>query len=447
MELTVSDPRDPADTGAADDTTPPAHDRSANTALTDDTRRFSIDDEPPAPVPVEPDPDTRAAALSARDEALDEARDADLRDEALDEPRDTTAPASHSDADEPADEDEPADDGRSRPSLPVIIASVLLLVAIGAGLAFLMPSGPIREVDQLVPTSDPAAAIEVPTALPLPELAPGDEADVVVQVGEGQITRGDFVRLYQPGTDPTELLEQLIRVELVVQAAEAEGVTTDEAALDEQVAQIRAEQAGGDQAAFEAFLQQVNVGTEEDLRRLLARDQVVQEMILRHTTGEQVRARHILIATDTITDTDTARLEAEDLVAQLDDGADFAALAAEYSADTGSAANGGDLGWALRGSYVPEFDEAVFTMQPGERRLVQTQFGFHIIEVTEPAETSALKNADQLQSSPGQQAFADTFLPWVEELRSRAEADNSVQILIPAEELVITPPAAQNPAP
>lgn len=338
-----------------------------------------------------------------------------------------------------AAEEEP--EGRRRPPLAVIISSVILLVAIGAGLAFIIPSGPVREVDQLIPTApaapsaDPAA---IPTALPLPEAIPGDSNEVIARVGEGSILRGDFVRLYQPGVSPDDLLNQLIQVELVVQAASTEGVTADPEMVAEQIEQIKQSQAGGDQALFESFLEQARIGNEENLRRLLERDQVVEQMILRHTTAEQVRARHILVATDAMTDT-VARAEADALLQQLDDGADFATLAAEHSDDEGSKANGGDLGWALRGLFVPEFDEAVFNMAVGERRLVQTQFGWHIIEVLEAPEVRQLESADLLQSPPGQQAFAETFIPWVDELKRQADEANAITILVPAASLVTTP--------
>jgi peptidyl-prolyl cis-trans isomerase C len=308
-----------------------------------------------------------------------------------------------------------------------------------------VPSGPVREVDQLIPTAPAGAAGaagatgEVPTALPLAQAVEGDSADVIAEVGGGSILRGDFARLYQPGSSAAELLDQLIQLELVVQAAADEGVAVDEAAVSEQVAQIKTAQAGGDQAMFEQFLTQNRIGGEDELRRLLARDQLVEQMILRHTTGEQVHARHILIATENVTATEEARVQAEGLIEQLDGGADFAALASEHSADTGSAMNGGDLGWALRGMYVPEFDEAVFSMGPGERRLVQTQFGYHIIEVLEPATVQGLQSSDLLQTGPGQQAFAETFIPWVDGLKAAADEAQSIKILIPAEELVTTP--------
>ncbi len=399
---------------------------------------------PPDQIPEEP---SREDAASYETSAEDPGRDeppagARIYDDA-DAPADAADTAA---ADEAA---EPEDDGRRRPPLAIIIGSVLLLAVIGAGLAFLLPSGPVREADQLIPSSPPVTGqpaaetggqATVPTALPLPE-ATGEysSTEVIVQIGEGGVTRGDFVRQYQPGQDPAELLNQLIQIELVVQEAAAEGVTGDAAAVEEQVAQIKASQAGGDDAQFALFLDQARVGNEDNLRRLLERDSILEQMILRHTTAEQARARHILLATDATTDTaqlDQVKTEAEALLADIEGGADFAALAAERSDDPGSKETGGDLGWAPRGLFVGPFDEAVFSMKAGERRLVQTQFGWHIIELVDEPVMRPFESADLLQTPPGQQAFAESFIPWIDELQKQAEADNRITIVVPAEQLV-----------
>lgn len=354
-------------------------------------------------------------------------------------------------AGEGAPDEAEADDGRKRPPLAIIIGSVLLLAVIGAGLAFMLPSGPVRQADQLIPTAgatavagDPAAGQStVPTALPLPE-ATGEysSTEVIVEVGDGAVTRGDFVRQYQPGSDPAELLNQLIQIELVVQEAANEGVTSDAEAVTAQIDQIKAAQAGGDDVQFAAFLEQARVGSVDDLRRLLERDSILEQMILRHTTAEQARARHILLATEVTTDTaavDQAKTEAESILADLEGGADFAAIAAERSDDTGSKESGGDLGWAPRGLFVGPFDEAVFSMKAGERRLVQTQFGWHIIELLDEPTVRPFESADLLQTPPGQQAFAESFIPWIDELQQQAEADQRIKIVVPAEQLVTQP--------
>ncbi len=358
---------------------------------------------------------------------------------------DTTTPDEQIRDDHP-NQDEPEDDGRPRPRLAVIISSVLLLVAIGAGLAFLLPSGPVREVDQLNPTLAPTTAgqtsseIQSSTPEPLP-MATGvySSTEVIVKVGDGVIMRGDFVRLFQPGTDPAQLLEQLIQIELVIQAAAAENVSVDTDAIDGQIAEIKANQGGGNDQQFLAFLDQVQVGDEANLRRLLERDQLVEKMILKHTLVEQARARHILIATSEGSDPAALKAEADELLSQLKAGADFAALAAEHSDDPGSGATGGDLGWAPRGIYVPPFDEAVFSMTVGELRIVETDFGFHIIELLEAPQTHPLEDPNLLQSPSGQQAFVDTFMPWVESLQQEAEQNKRIEVVVPAEQLVSLP--------
>jgi len=80
--------------------------------------------------------------------------------------------------------------------------------------------------------------------------------------------------------------------------------------------------------------------------------------------------------------------EADEVLAALADGADFAEVAAERSTDVGSAERGGDLGPAPRGSYVEPFEEAVWATPVGEVvGPIETQFGFHVVEVTAIDET------------------------------------------------------------
>ena len=112
--------------------------------------------------------------------------------------------------------------------------------------------------------------------------------------------------------------------------------------------------------------------------------------------AEQVRASHILIkpADDPNTDPNeakpVAKKKAEDLLKQIKEGADFAALATEHS-DCPSSAKGGDLGLFGRGAMVKPFEDAAFAMEPNQvSDLVETKFGYHIIKVTEHNPSSTI---------------------------------------------------------
>ncbi len=102
---------------------------------------------------------------------------------------------------------------------------------------------------------------------------------------------------------------------------------------------------------------------------------------------EQRRARHVLIkvAPDApAAAVEAAKKKAEGIAQQAKGGADFAKLAAQYSEDEGSKAAGGDLGLFPKGRMVPEFDQAVFSSNPGQvSDPVRTSYGFHVIQVQE----------------------------------------------------------------
>lgn len=137
----------------------------------------------------------------------------------------------------------------------------------------------------------------------------------------------------------------------------------------------------------------------DDFRRLVVRPEVAlnnvqaalqTEVPLR---AEQVHAAHILVATE-----DAAKL----IVDQTLKEKDFAQVAKDQSSDTSTAVNGGDLGWFPRGVMVKEFDEAAFSMQPGQvSQPVHTQFGWHVIKVME-RENDRPVTSDMLRALRGQ---------------------------------------------
>ncbi|MCC7009286.1 MAG: peptidyl-prolyl cis-trans isomerase [Acidobacteria bacterium] len=105
-----------------------------------------------------------------------------------------------------------------------------------------------------------------------------------------------------------------------------------------------------------------------------------KESLQTYSTPEQVRASHILFKTDG-KDEAAVRKTAEGVLAKAKAGADFAALAKQYSEDEGSKASGGDLQFFSRGAMVKEFEDAAWALKDGEiSGLVKSPFGFHIIK-------------------------------------------------------------------
>ena len=120
----------------------------------------------------------------------------------------------------------------------------------------------------------------------------------------------------------------------------------------------------------------------------------------------QVRARHILIkaAEDAPpADRTAARARAEALLARAQAGEDFPALARANSEDEGSAPSGGDLGWNARGRMVAPFDEAQFGTEAGHitDHVVETQFGYHVIDVVGRREGTVPEDEAKLEIATG----------------------------------------------
>jgi peptidyl-prolyl cis-trans isomerase D len=107
------------------------------------------------------------------------------------------------------------------------------------------------------------------------------------------------------------------------------------------------------------------------------------EQLGKYTTPEQIRASHILLTTEGKDDA-AVRAQAEQVLKEAKSGADFAALAKKYSQDETNAQQGGDLDYFSRGRMVGAFETAAFALAPGEiSDLVKTEFGYHIIKLTD----------------------------------------------------------------
>jgi len=142
------------------------------------------------------------------------------------------------------------------------------------------------------------------------------------------------------------------------------------------------------------------------------------------TQADEVHALHILVAFGPrakIKSEEEARRAADDLLAKVKAGADFAELAKASSDDPGSAQRGGDLGWFGRRAMIKPFEDAAFALAPGQvSEVVKTSFGFHIIKLLEKRSTED-KSLRQIQISTQFAAVKDRKLRPALEAKALAE--------------------------
>ena len=250
-----------------------------------------------------------------------------------------------------------------------------------------------------------------------------------------------------------QVMPQLVGVEVAKAYAEENDIEVTQQDVDEEIETIKdqiseqAEAAGQDLGrgqAFEEALTQADL-TEEELRQDI-RDQLpiqlVQEEVvgdvqpteneieafydenkdLQFATPEQRCISHILFNKD-------QQQKAKDVKQQLQDDGNFGELARELSQDPGSAEEGGDLGCQGEGQFVPEFEEAAFSADEGEVvGPVETEFGYHVIKVTEtrPAETAPLEEVEpQIREQLAQEEQFTEFEQWLE----KEKKDRNIEYL------------------
>ncbi|WP_296220899.1 SurA N-terminal domain-containing protein [Pseudomonas sp. UBA2684] len=178
----------------------------------------------------------------------------------------------------------------------------------------------------------------------------------------------------------------------------------------------------------DAFFDQVEV-TDEDLQS--AYENEIANL------AEQRQAAHILVeVSDSLSD-EQAKAKIDDVQKRLQQGEDFAALAKEFSDDPGSAANGGDLGYAGPGVYDPAFEDALYALRDSEVSApVRSEFGWHLIKllgVQAPEVPSLASLKDKLERELKTQQVEQRFVEVTKQLEDAAfEASDLAQ---PAQEL------------
>ncbi len=272
------------------------------------------------------------------------------------------------------------------------------------------------------------------------------------QTAQDMLSRNPGAQQGSPDVIPqieAAALQQLINAELLYQRGQKLTIKDLDKKVAERVAQIRAQFPSP--AAFEKALSSENL-TETQftaaIRKNLVIDTLLQKEVLnklsvteadakqfydknpdKFTVPQRTRASHILIGTAenaSAADKKKAKEKAEAIRKRVVAGEDFAAVAKAESTCP-SAAKGGDLGYFSAGQMVPAFEEAASSLQPGQMsNVVETQFGYHIIKVTERKQAETVKFndvkkkiEDYLKSQQAQKPIAD----YIESLRKDARIE------------------------
>jgi peptidyl-prolyl cis-trans isomerase C len=262
-------------------------------------------------------------------------------------------------------------------------------------------------------------------------------------MGSGGITQPSVYQQIR-----SEVAEQLIVQELLWQEAQRRGFVAEDQLVDDRLQEMKS---GFDRE--QDFLFRIEEGgfTEktyrEDIKQQVSVRQLVAEGLAEETAVSdedvedfynsnselmgapiEVHARHILISPEStsLADHQAAKAEADSILAEIREGADFIELATKRS-EGPSAVKGGDLGYFGPGDMVPPFEKAAFAMQPGEvSEVVQTQFGYHVIRLEDRrggATVPLNEAADQIRSYLGQQALENAIGDLVTRLRDEGEVE------------------------
>jgi len=308
----------------------------------------------------------------------------------------------------------------------------------------------------------PPAGAAAGAAAPPPALAQDKIPAVVAKVNGKPIAKGDLIKVADqyhaqaPGMTETadfyrKILDQLIANELLLQEAKAAGMTASDDEVNKQLAELK-----GRFPSPEKYQEELkkNGLTEADLvkqtRELMVVQKFVETKVVNDvkvsdqdvkafydknpdklTRPERIHLRHILVKVDksaSAEDKKKARAKIDDLVAKLKAGGDFAKLAEENSDDPGSKVRGGDLSWVSRGQMVKPFEDAAFALKkPNELSpVVESQFGFHIIQLIEHQDAGKVpfdEVKDKIAGFLKQQQQKEKFFDHIKALKDKAKVE------------------------
>ncbi|MFD1356387.1 peptidylprolyl isomerase [Fictibacillus halophilus] len=246
----------------------------------------------------------------------------------------------------------------------------------------------------------------------------GADSEAIVESKAGDITKEQFYNKMKEQYGD-QVLNQMID-EMVLE--DKYKVTDKE--IDKEIDKIKEELGGED--AFKQALEQNGLSDEKQLKErvksMLLNEKAATEgvkisedemkKVFEEKYKTEVKASHILVD-----DEKTAK----EVQKKLNEGGDFAKLAEEYSKDPGSKSKGGDLGFFGKGAMVPEFEKVAFTLDKGETSdLVKSDYGVHIIKVTDKRENKFEDKKEQVEQELKQQK-AKPITEILENLRKKAD--------------------------
>ncbi|WP_166241763.1 peptidylprolyl isomerase [Paenibacillus turpanensis] len=262
---------------------------------------------------------------------------------------------------------------------------------------------------------------------------PGTSAAVATVNGENITQQQLYDAMVKQGGEQT--LDALITEALVNQQVKKNNITVTDEEVNAEIEEIKKNFPTEEE--FNMILEQNNLTMDSlkvemkkqvSLNKLLEPQVTVTEEDMKiyydsnkplFVKPEQVRASHILLKT---------KEEAEVVLKQLQEGADFATVAKEKSQDPGSGARGGDLSYFGRGDMVEPFENAAFALNVGEMSgIVESQHGFHIIKLTDKkaAENPTFEEKkEEIKKQLMQQKTAELYPDWLQKLKTDSKIEN-----------------------
>ena len=319
-------------------------------------------------------------------------------------------------------------------------------------------TAPAATSGKSAPAGEAQPAVPIP-AKPMPAQLP----DVLARVNGEEVTKVDFDRLITnmeasarqpvPAERRDEILrkalDDLVTYKLLSQETRARKIAVTDEEVESTIKQMRS-QLPNEQEFKKALtargvtLEKLKSDTRLDIgiNKMMEAEAATQpapgDVQVREfydknpdkfKQDEACRASHILFKVDESADATTkkkAKDQAETVLKQARAGADFAELARKYSAD-GSAQQGGDLNFFTKGQMVPAFDQAAFALKPGQiSDIVTTQFGYHIIKVTErrpPSTVPFEQVSERIKEYLTEQQKQQKVEAFIESLKQKAKIE------------------------